>query len=266
MLVSIDTKNKSGYIISIPRDLYVSIPDHGYAKINEAYQDGQNDSFSEDGYAAGGMGLLEKTVEQSFGTSIQYYALVNYTALKDAVDAVGGVTITVNSTDPRGLYDPSPDLNNNYEPLVKLPNGEVSLNGTQALGLARARGHARGSYGFGLSDFARTEHQRQLLIGLKEKAGSAGTLSNPIKVGELFDSFGSNVETDFSLGEARRLYTITKPIPNDKIASASLNDANKVNLLKNYTTKTGQSALVPRLGVDDYTEIKAYIQSLEAAN
>lgn len=265
MIVSINTKNKEnkdGYIMSIPRDLYVDIPDSGYAKINEAYQDGENSNFREPGYTEGGMGLLQKTVAQHFGIKIHYYALINYTALKQAVDAVGGIQITVDSSDPRGLYDPSPDLANGRKPLVDLPNGPVALNGIQALGLARARGNAYGSYGFGTSDFARTEHQRQILVGLKDKAVSAGTLSNPIKLGQLFDSMGNNVETDLELGEARRLYDLMKEIPSAKIKSVSLNDVDGKNLLQSYRTRFGQSALVPAAGIDDYSEIQAYLKSL----
>lgn len=265
MIVSINTKDKEhkdGYIMSIPRDLYVDIPDAGYAKINEAYQDGENANFREPGYAEGGMGLLQKTVAQHFGIKIHYYALVNYTALKQAVDAVGGVQITVASSDPRGLYDPSPDLANGRKPLVDLPNGTVTLTGAEALGLARARGHGYGSYGFGTSDFARTEHQRQILVGLKDKAASAGTLSNPIKLGQLFDSMGNNVETDLELGEARRLYDLIKEISSQKIKSVSLNDVDGKNLLQSYRTRFGQSALVPAAGIDDYSEIQAYLKSL----
>lgn len=265
MVVSIDThdpQNKDGYIMSIPRDLYIEIPGNDYAKINEAYQDGQDDRFSEKGYAKGGMGLLEKTISEHFGIPIHYYALVNYAALKEAVNAVGGIQITINSTDRRGVYDPSPDLTNNRKPLVDLPNGVVNLNGTEALGLARARGNARGSYGFGSSDFTRTEHQRQILLGLKDKATSAGTLSNPVKLGQLFDSMGNNVETDFEVGEVRRLYDLMKEIPSDKIKSVSLNEANGKNLLKSYRTRSGQSALIPAAGVDDYSVIRAYLQTL----
>jgi anionic cell wall polymer biosynthesis LytR-Cps2A-Psr (LCP) family protein len=40
MVLSMSTSSHKGYILSIPRDLYVNIPGHGYAKINEAYQDG----------------------------------------------------------------------------------------------------------------------------------------------------------------------------------------------------------------------------------
>lgn len=262
MLVSINTKDKSGYILSIPRDLYIDIPGNGYAKVNEVYQDGQRQGFSEPGYEAGGMGLLQKTVSEAFGVKMQYYALVNYTALQQAVDAVGGVRITIESTDPRGLYDPSPDLRNGRQPLVKLPNGPVTLDGKTALNLARARGNARGAYGYGQSDFTRTEHQRKILIGLKEKASSFGTLSNPLKVSQLLDSLGSNVQTDFKPSELKRLHKITKDIPDSQIKSVSLNKANGKNLLKSYRTRSGQAALVPAAGIDDYSEIQAFLQSL----
>lgn len=262
MLVSLNTKDKTGYIMSIPRDLYVDIPDHGYAKINEAYPDGKRDSFSETGYPDGGMGLLEKVVSQKLNIPIHYYALVNYTALQQAVDAVGGVPITIESSDPRGLYDPSPDLRNNRQPLVKLPNGQVTLDGKTALNLARARGDSRGAYGYANSDFTRTENQRKILLGLKDKATSIGTLSNPVKISELLDSFGSNVSTDFKTGELRRLYTLSKDIPSDKVTSVGLSNANGKNLLSSYRTRSGQSALVPAAGIDDYTQIQAFISGL----
>lgn len=261
MVASINTKDKTGYIVSIPRDLYVNIPDSGYAKINEAYQDGKSMKFSESGYAEGGMGLLEKTVETYFGMELHYYALVNYTALEQAVTAVGGIEVTIASTDPRGLYDSSLDLKYRT-PLVKLPNGAVALDGRAALNLARARGNGKGSYGYGMSDFMRTDNQRKVLLGIKEKATSAGTLTNPIKVGQLLDSLGNNVTTDFKAGEVKRLAQLTKDIPSSQIKSVSLSNANGKNLLTSYTTKSRQSALVPVAGVDDYSEIKAFISGL----
>jgi LCP family protein required for cell wall assembly len=263
MIASLNTKDKTGYIISIPRDLYIDIPGSGYAKINETYQDGNKEPlFSESGYPEGGMGLLEKTITEHFGIEIQYYALVNYTALREAVDAVGGIQVTIESSDPRGLYDPSPDLANNRKPLVNLPNGVVSLDGSTALGLSRARGNGRGSYGYAQSDFTRTENQRKILVGLKEKATSVGTLANPVKIGQLLDSMGNNVQTDLKAGELRRLYQLSKEIPDSKIQSASLNKADGVNLLQSYRTKKGQSALIPAAGIDDYTAIQAYINKL----
>lgn len=262
MIMSINTKKHTGFLMSIPRDLYVNIPDNGYAKINEAYQDGESDSFNEPDYAKGGMGLLEKVISQNLGIKTQYYALVNYTALRDAVNAVGGITVNIQSENSNGLYDPSPDLTTN-QPLVNLSNGLQKLNGQQALGLARARGSSMNAYGFPRGDFDRTEHQRQVLIALKDKAGSLGTLSNPVKVGQLFDTFGNNVKTDMKLAQARRMYELVKKVPSNDIASAALNDSKTHDdLLTSYRTRTGQSALVPAAGVDDYTQIQAYIKEL----
>lgn len=261
MIVSVDTKNHSATLLSVPRDLWVSIPGDGHAKINETYVDGKANGFSESGYANGGMGLLEKVVEQDFGIHINYYALVNYNALRDAVNAVGGIDINIQSKDSRGLYDPSIDYAT-HGPLVRLSNGVHHLDGQQALDLARARGDAYGQYGFSNSDFDRTEHQRQILVALKTQAISAGVLANPARLGSLFDSVGKNVTTDFNLGEARRLYDTGKGIDNSNVRSASLNDADGKNLLDNYAAPNGSSALIPALGVDNFTDIKAFVQRL----
>lgn len=137
MLISIDTQNNTGYMLSIPRDLYVNIPGNGYAKINEAYQDGNEQNFNQPGYPAGGMGLLEEVVSQKFDVPIDYYAVVDYSAIRDAVNAVGGITVTINSPDGE-LYDPNRDFVTGG-PLVDLKNGVHVLNGEQALDLARAR-------------------------------------------------------------------------------------------------------------------------------
>lgn len=266
MVLSIDTKNHKAFLMSVPRDLYVNIGEDGHAKINAAYVYGEQDNFSQSGYPDGGMGQLQQVVEQNFGITIHYYALVNYAAFKEAVDAVGGIDYNVASSDPRGLYDPSIDWTTKG-PLVKLTNGTHTLSGQQALDLARARGDAYGSYGFPGSDFDRTEHQRQMLFSLKNKVVSAGTLSNPAKLSSLSDAIGKNVSTNLKINEVRRLYDLTKGIGASAIQSVSLNktDDNK-NLLMNYQTSNGQSALVPAAGVDNFDDIQAYLQRLMSSD
>lgn len=263
MVLSLDTKNKSAYMMSIPRDLYVEIPGNGHAKINEAYVDGEDDEFSESGYFPGGMGLLQKVVEQNFNIDLNYYALVNYTALRDMVNAVGGIDFTVKSVDKRGLYDPSIDYTTKG-PLVKLTNGTHTLNGQQALNLARARGDAYGSYGFPASDFDRTNNQRQELLALKSKVTSTGVLANPAKISSIFDAIGSNVKTDMTLGEVRRAYDIGKDV--GSVQSVGLNDVHGKNLLTSYATPLGQSALIPAAGLDDFSEIQAALKQLTSTN
>lgn len=253
MLVSLDVKDKTAFMLSIPRDLYVNIPNDGYSKINAAYQVGNQLKFSQAGYPDGGMGMLESTVSSKLNIPIDYYALINYSAFRDAVNAVGGVNVTINSQDSRGLYDPFTHLD--------LPNGPVSLNGQQALDLARSRGDGPGAYGL-YSDFDRTTHQRQLLVALKDKSTSAGVFTNPAKVSSLFDAVGNNVKTDLTLGNIRRLYSLGNSIDGNQIKSVGLNDVNGKNLLMSYQGYGGQSALAPAAGLNNYADIQAFVAQL----
>ena len=188
MVVSLDTKNNTAFTFSIPRDLWVDVPGIGHEKINAA---NTNTSFNQPGYFSGGMGQLQQVVEQKLGIPINYYALIDYTAFEDAVNAVGGITVNIQSPDPRGLYDPNVDKAHGGP--LKLPNGPVTLNGLSALALALARGDSPYAYGFPLSDINRTQHQRQMLIALEKKALSAGVLSNPLTISRLVSALGNNV-------------------------------------------------------------------------
>jgi LCP family protein required for cell wall assembly len=262
MILSIDTKNNTAFMLSIPRDLWVNLPDGmGYQKINAANTDTE---FSKSGYPKGGMGALEYTISQDFGIPIDYDALINYTAFRDAVNAVGGVTINVNSPDPRGLYDPNTG--------TKLPNGNVKLTGQTALNLARSRGDGYGSYGFPDSDFDRTMYQREIGLAIKSKVMSTGVLANPIKLGQVFDAIGNNVKTDLSTSDVRTLYDLFKKINNSSIQSIGLNsttyDGQKgVDLLSNYTDpSSGEEALVPSSGIGNYSEFQLLLTELTSNN
>jgi LCP family protein required for cell wall assembly len=257
MVASVNPKTKSAVLISIPRDTWVDIPGFGYQKINAAYEDGQSENFSSAGYDNGGMGLLEEVVQQNFGITTDYYGLIDYSAFKDAVNAVGGVTLTINSPDPAGLYDPYTNLN--------LPNGTLKLDGLQALDLARARGDGPGSYGFPNGDFDRTQHQQQLLVALKDKASSAGIIANPIKLGDLADAVGNNLKTDMSVGNMESLYLDSKDIGNKNITQLTLNNVNGQDLLTDYYAPDGEDALIPAAGFDDFSQIQTVIGSLLAS-
>ncbi len=260
MIVSINPKNKTGVIISVPRDLWVHIPGNGYNRINAAYEYGQSEGFSQPGYFSGGMGLLQEVVSKDFGVNFNYYALINYQAFKDAVNAVGGITITIHSTNPKGIYDAYTHL--------KLPNGPVTLNGQEALNLARARGdNAAGdvSYGLSGSDFERTQHQQQMLVALKQKASKMSSLINPITVLKLVKSVGNNVKTDFNIGEMETLYSDTKGISTKNIKQVTINNYNGHDLLSNYNTYQGgqlQEVLIPAAGYQDFSAIKQAVHQL----
>lgn len=265
MLVSVNTRENTAFMLSIPRDLWVNVPGAGYGKINTT---GAVEGFNENGFPKGGIGALEKTLSTNLGIDIHYYSLVNYTAFKDAVNSVGGIDVNIQSADKRGLYDPSFRAHEGGP--LKLPNGQNHLNGQVALNLARARGDpyngVAGAYGFPQSDFDRTNHQRMMMLALKDKAISAQVLSNPTKVGKLMDSIGNNVKTDFQLNELTSLFHLMKGVNTANIQSLSLNNADGKNLLVNYTAPGGQSALAPAMGPEDFSGIKAYISKVMNAN
>lgn len=246
MLVSLDTKTKTGYMLSVPRDLYVKIPGFDYGKINEVYNDG-------------GMNLLEQVVSNDFGVPINYYALVNYAAVRDSVNALGGISINIHSSDPRGIYDSSLDYQSaTCCALAKYPNGQVNLSGQQALNLSRARGEGLGSYGL-YSDFDRTGYQREIFQAIKDKI-SWTLILNPLKNGKLFSAVGHNVKTNITLRETRPLFGLFKRVPNAQLKSYSLRDLNG----KNYLVSTAYegSTLSPATGSDDFSQIQAALAEL----
>ena len=263
MVVSIDTKNNTAFTMSIPRDLWLNIPSIGYQKINDA---NSNANFNQPGYFKGGMGQLQQVIETDFGIPIDYYALIDYSAFEDAVNAVGGITVNIQSPDPRGLYDPNVDKAHGGP--LKLPNGPVHLNGLQALALALARGDSPYAYGFPLSDINRTQHQRQMLIALEQKALSAGVLSNPLTITHLFDAIGTNVKTDLSLADAIKLSQLAKKVNLSQIKSYGLNYSGNNALLTTYVTPTNppQDALIPRAGLNNYSQIQHYYLQITSNN
>jgi len=250
MLLSMDPSTKSGYMLSIPRDLYLKIPGYGYGKINEAYKDG-------------GMDLLEQIVSGNFQIPINYYALVNYASVRDTVNALGGITVNIKSSDPRGLFDPNISPHDGGP--LKLAAGPQKLDGQTALNLTRARGDPCGcgqyAYGFAQSDFDRTQHQRQVLTAIKDKLNWKLVL-NPAKNQKILDAVSNNVKTDIQATEIRSVFGLFNSIPSAKLQSLSLRDLGGKNYLTSYRAPGGQDALIPLDGISDYSSIDAALAPL----
>ncbi len=258
MVVSIDQTKKNVVMFSVPRDLWVDYGQPCFAglegKINAFYacaKQGTSDQV--------GAQKLAGLIGEAFGIDIQYYAKVNYSALKDAVNAVGGITVAIDSDDPRGIYDPNFDwLCARKCNMVKYPNGPVNLDGDHALALARAR-NANGGYGLSGGNFDREQYQQKILVAIKEKAVSAGTLANPVAVSSLIDSLGNNIRTNFETSEIRTVVDLLGAIKKDSIRSISLVEEGKA-LVENAMYR-GASIVRPVAGMDNFSQIKRYIAS-----
>lgn len=134
-------------LVSIPRDSYVPIPDHGRDKINAAF-------------VIGGATLLARTIEQATGLHLDHYAEVGFGGFAGLVDALGGVTVC--PAEP--VHDPLAGLD--------LEAGCQRLDGRGALGYVRTRATPR-------ADLDRMVNQRQFMSSLLHRATSPAVWLNP---------------------------------------------------------------------------------------
>ncbi|MFZ1361078.1 MAG: LCP family protein [Candidatus Saccharimonadales bacterium] len=277
MILSVDQNKKNAYMISIPRDLYVKYGqacNSGYAgKINEYYNcvhDGEG--VDEDRKA------LKKEaafVGEIFDMDIQYGVNVNYTVMRDLVKAVGGtITVTIESRNPRGQMDSNFDWKcgvgdskvSRAEVLrrcppnghfIDYPNGPAVLDAEHALYLAQARGDAAPTYGFEQSNFDREKNQQKIIKAIREKAVSAGVLTDFSKVTALIDALGNNLRTTFETKEFRTLVDLAKDIQNDDIKSISLIDGDEPVMGTGMVS--GMSIVQPTAGTYEYGPLRALL-------
>lgn len=264
MVLSVDQKNKNAYMISIPRDLEVKYGMAclaGYSgKINGYFNCVNNDwnsSSAEDERQEKSRAFFGNIV----GLDIQYSVHVNYTVMRDIVKALDGITVTIESSDARGQMDGNFDWKcgatysqrmKNCPPrghFIDYPNGPVTLDAEHALYLAQARGDTEVNWGFPNSNFDRERNQQKILVAIKEKAMSSGTLTNVSKVTGVIDALGSNLRTNFDTSEIRTLMALAGDIPASSIES--------IDLLKGGVMN---SSAQPTAGMYDYSDIQAFIK------
>lgn len=253
MLMSVDPVNNTSTLLSVPRDLWVNVPGAGVMKLNAAWETGvykylgkSTANTTNPKAIQAGFDLVDQTVSEALGIDIDYNTVVDFKAFKQAIDTVGGVSVNV----PSDLVDPTMAWENNNDPLLAKA-GLQNFDGVHALIYSRSRETT--------SDFARAARQRSVLVSLKTKVESLGTLSNPTKLSGLISAFGNNVQTDLSLKNASRLYAILSKVSEGSIGSLSLADAQNA-----YVTTgniNGQSVVLPKAGLFNYNDIKAYVHN-----
>lgn len=174
MLLTIDPVSKRAQLLSLPRDTYVDIEGHdGKTKLGHAY-------------AYGGEELAEKTVEDFLDVSIDYYATVDYNAVRRLVDAVGGIEVDI-------------PFDYTYEDTYVVPHlyinfkkGKQKLNGDDAVRYLRIRKIYENQ------DLDRIQTQQGFLMKLFDKVKSPRMI---FKIPELIDLVMDNVETNLSYGQ-----------------------------------------------------------------
>jgi len=214
-------------LISIPRDLWVSIPGWENQRINTAYQHG----ISVD-YPGGGPGLLKDTILYNLGIRIDHTAMVEFDGFRQIVDTLGGVDVPVSCayTDWR-LIDPSydPENENNWALYTTGP-GLIHMDGDLALWYARSRQKS--------NDFDRGRRQQEVLRALFTQTLQAGTLK---RLPELYNDLKNTVETDLNLVDLLQLSLYAPKMTNADIRSYYI----RPPLVTSWITEGGAAVLLP---------------------
>ncbi len=167
ILATLNQKEKTVKLLSIPRDSYVYFPNEGYKdKINHAYGKG------------GPLSTIE-TIEYLLEVPIDYFVKMNFDAFIDVVDALGGIEADV----PYVIKEKDQFDQNT----VELTRGIQTLDGREALALARTRKRD--------NDIERGKRQQMIIEAIVQKAIKPTSLT---KYDNVIDAIGNHVKTNMT--------------------------------------------------------------------
>lgn len=175
MLVRVDPETNEARMLSIPRDLWVTIPGRGEDKINAAY-------------AYGGPRLMVETIKENLGVEINNYVEVNFVGFMGLVDDLGGVNIEF----PYAARDLKSGLD--------VAAGTEVLNGEQALAYSRSRHYQEyrdGSWAsIDANDIGRTGRQQAVMAALLSRLKSPSSIT---EAGDIASSLSRHLTVDSKL-------------------------------------------------------------------
>lgn len=196
LLVHIAADRSRVEVISIPRDLIVEVPSCLLPDGSQSpYYSGVrfNSAFSA-GAQGGDLGAAAactiRTFETMSGIYVDDFVIVDFSGFKSMVDAIGGVDLCIS--------EPITDRKANLD----LAAGCQTLDGEQALGLARARKNVGVGDG---SDISRIDRQQELLRAMAAKAMSADVVANPSTLLSFLGAATSSLTTSERIGNLQTM-------------------------------------------------------------
>ena len=222
ILMRVDPTTKQATMLSIPRDLWVPIPNQGVGKISTAFQ-------------LGGAKAAIAAVESNFRVHVDDYVWIGLNGLVKLIDQIGGVNVFVTNPVMDDFYPM--DLNPNGNPYdyyrVAVLPGSNHLDGVHALQYVRSRhGDQRG-------DFARSERQQQLLLAIKSQAKHWNVANLPA----LANAMNGEIKTSIGIDRLRALLAMANEFDGNNIR--------RIVLVPPFTAEgyaAGQDVLFPNWG------------------
>jgi LCP family protein required for cell wall assembly len=223
ILAFVQPKSKRISLISVPRDLWVFIPGHGYGRINSVDALGERTN-----HPGGGRGLLDKTVRYNLGVPVDHYVRVDFHGFTDIVDALGGVKVYVDKTFTDKF--PDPDKENAWM-MITWTMGWHQMDGRTALRYCRSRMRT--------DDFDRSRRQQQVLKALWQQTFTARNLK---RAPALWKALDNAFETDIKMVDAIWLATVFQDIDPHSVQSVNLG----FKTARPWTTPQGAQVLLPQ--------------------
>lgn len=205
ILLGSQAEGSGAALLSIPRDLWVTIPGVGDQRINTAL------FFGYDAADPGaGPRLAMRTVQQELGLPVDRYLLLDFATFVRTVDALGGVEIDV----PAPIVDteyPTPDYG---VTTIRFDPGRQSMDGERALTYVRTR-HSDG-------DFSRSARQLQVLQAMTAKALQPATWP---RLPAFYRVLRDGIATDLTPGDGLALLQLASAVASGEVKAATLEDA-----------------------------------------
>ena len=186
MLITFDSVNKELYGMSLPRDTMVNVSTSS-KRLNAVYN--YNKGSNKETQLEKGIAALKKEVGKLTGIVPDFYVVVQWEAVGELVDAIGGVEFDVPFD--MDYDDPAQDLH------IHIKGGNQVLDGEDAMGLIRWRHNNDFSVQYPTGDLGRVETQQAFLKAVAEECLDPAII---LKAPSLAKIFMDNVTTDLSIG------------------------------------------------------------------
>lgn len=276
LLMYINMSKKTVVLISIPRDLWVPIPNKSeFVKINTLYEKGLFDNSISQHSVLADTQLVRNVVTRVSGISVNKVVLVNFGGFEKMIDLLGGLDVTVDKPFEDKEYpiagkeaDTCGKSGKELEDAVNLATesaqvafpcryetvqfdaGIMHMDGATALKYARSR-HGSGEMG----DFSRAKRQQYILEATKDKVLSPSSVP---QLNSLFDTLKVNILTDISPTDTIQLI---REIPSIKKYSIHTVALDLDNVLNYDYSPDGQYILMPKEGMDKWDQAKQFIKN-----
>jgi len=245
ILISIYKPTGKIAMFSIPRDLYIEMPEKNYKeKINFAYALGYKETKN-------GLDYAKKTFSLVTGIKIDYGIVIDLDGLSKLIDVIGGIDINLDKPfieDKQWHNDP--EFASSSGAFI-LPSGRNHLDSKKTLYYIRSR--------FSSSDFDRALRQQQVLIAIKNKLFQLNIFNDYSKIKDIYNLLKRNIETDINFSDITEFLPLISKLDFQNIKTKVFNTTPD-GFLYESRLQNGTYILLP-IG-DNFDAIRHYIKTI----